>query len=79
MALDAEAKFEGVEAAGPHDDLALGRLDPGGGGRVRGAGLLDKVLTAFEEGGMDVTVIYDDVPADDVVIQKAYVKDAADA
>ena len=31
---------------------------------VRSAGLLDKVLTAFEEGGMDVTVIYDDVPAD---------------
>ncbi|TDT43006.1 alcohol dehydrogenase class IV [Halospina denitrificans] len=31
---------------------------------VRAAGLLDKVLTAFEEGGMDVTVIYDDVPAD---------------
>lgn len=31
---------------------------------VRGAGLLDTVLTAFDEGGMDVTVIYDDVPAD---------------
>ena len=31
---------------------------------VRAAGLLDKVLTAFDEGGMDVTVIYDDVPAD---------------
>ena len=31
---------------------------------VRAAGLLDTVLTAFEEGGMDVTVIYDDVPAD---------------
>jgi alcohol dehydrogenase len=31
---------------------------------VRAAGLLDTVLTAFDEGGMDVTVIYDDVPAD---------------
>ncbi|MEQ6884572.1 iron-containing alcohol dehydrogenase [Salicola sp. Rm-C-2C1-2] len=31
---------------------------------VRNAGLLDKVLTACEEGGMDITVVYDDVPAD---------------
>ncbi|MGM0435232.1 MAG: iron-containing alcohol dehydrogenase, partial [Pseudomonadota bacterium] len=31
---------------------------------VRNAGLLDKVLSACEEGGMDITVIYDDVPAD---------------
>lgn len=31
---------------------------------VRNAGLLDKVLAACEEGGMDITVVYDDVPAD---------------
>ena len=31
---------------------------------VRSAGLLDTVLGVFEEGGMDNTVIYDDVPAD---------------
>ena len=31
---------------------------------VRGAGLLDRVLGVLEEGGMDITVIYDDVPAD---------------
>ncbi|XOZ34658.1 iron-containing alcohol dehydrogenase [Halomonadaceae bacterium KBTZ08] len=31
---------------------------------VRNAGLLDKVLAACEEGGMDITVVYDDVPSD---------------
>lgn len=31
---------------------------------VRNAGLLDRILSTCEEGGMDITVVYDDVPAD---------------
>ncbi len=50
---------------------------------VRNAGLLDKVLSACEEGGMDITVVYDDVPADSskqtvTAIAKEYRKQKCD-
>ena len=50
---------------------------------VRNAGLLDKVLAACEEGGMDITVVYDDVPADSskqtvTAIAKEYRKQKCD-
>jgi len=51
---------------------------------VRGAGLLDPVLSACEESGLEITTIYDDVPPDSSIqvvakIAKAYRKEKCDS